>query len=433
MDNINKIRKNILDRKIRIGVIGLGYVGLPIVIQLINKGYDVVGFDIDKEKNKKLNKGESYINHISKEKVLKLLENNFFATNDWSKINSLDIIIICVPTPLSNKNEPDLSFLKNTLDSISDYFNYNQLIIFESTSFPGTTREVVLPFIEKNGFKIGNNFFLSYSPEREDPGNEKFLTENIPKIISGITDKCLILVKTFYDEVFKSTVSVSSTDTAEMTKLLENIYRAVNIGLVNEMKIISKKMGIDIHEVITAASTKPFGYNPFQPGPGIGGHCIPVDPFYLTWKAKQIGIKTHFIEAAGLINAKMPVWVVNQLKNNLSLKKIEINNSAILIIGIAYKKNLDDIRESPALKIIELLLDEGAMVSYHDPFIKKLVKTRKYDFDLESIPLKKLNKYDCVIIVTDHDSIDYSVIENESKLVFDTRGRLKNNSSVVQI
>tara|TARA_Y100001970_G_scaffold15871_1_gene17910 strand:+ start:97522 stop:98823 length:1302 start_codon:yes stop_codon:yes gene_type:complete len=433
MTNINKIKKNILNREIRIGVIGLGYVGLPIIVQLINRGYKVVGFDIDKEKNKKLNKGESYIKHISKEKILSLLENDFLATSDWSKINSLDIIIICVPTPLSNNNEPDLSFLENTLNCISDYFNYNQLLILESTSFPGTTREIVLPFIEKKGFKIGNNFFLSYSPEREDPGNKEFPAEIIPKIISGITDECLGIVKTFYDEVFKSTVSVSSTDTAEMTKLLENIYRAVNIGLVNEMKIISKKMGINIHEVIGAASTKPFGYNPFQPGPGIGGHCIPVDPFYLTWKAKKIGIETHFIEAAGLINAKMPVWVVNQLKSNLFLKDIGINNSSILVIGIAYKKNLDDIRESPALKIIELLLDQGAKVSYHDPFIKKLVKTRKYNFNLESVDLKKLNNFDCVIIITDHDSIDYSIIENESKLIFDTRGRLKNNSNVIQI
>ncbi len=433
MNKIDRIKRKIIDREVKIGVIGLGYVGLPLTIQFMKKDFEVIGFDIDKIKREKLNSGQSYIKHISKNLINNLLNNGFFATDDWSKIKDLNIIVICIPTPLSKENEPDLSFLNLTLESISHYINSDQLIILESTSYPGTTNELIVPMVKDKGFKIGKNFFVAYSPEREDPGNNEFTTESIPKIISGVSAKCLKLLKFFYNEVFNSTISVSSPETAEMTKLLENIYRAVNIGLVNEMKIIAHKMGIDIHEVIDAAATKPFGFTPFYPGPGIGGHCIPVDPFYLTWKAKQLGVDTHFIEASGLINNKMPKWVVKQIKKNLIIKEIDINKSSILIIGIGYKKNLDDIRESPSLAIIDLLINEGADVSFHDPLVTSQIKTRKYNFDIKNVSLTEIKKFDCVVIATDHDIIDYSIIEQESNLIIDTRGKLISNSRVVQV
>ena len=432
MNIIKEIKKNINNKELRVGVIGLGYVGLPLVNHIIKKRYKVIGFDIDKNKLRMLNKGKSYINHISNRTISYLLKNGFVATDNWAKINYVDVIIICVPTPLTSQKTPDLSYLKATLDSIIPYFKKNQLLILESTSYPGTTKEVLLPIIENIGFVIGRNFFISYSPEREDPGNKDFTTDLIPKLISGVTSNCLEIVKTFYGNIFSKTVLVSSTETAEMAKLLENIYRAVNIGLINEMKIVSTKLGIDIYEVIEAAATKPFGFTPFYPGPGIGGHCIPIDPFYLAWKAKKIGVKTSFIEAAGEINAKMPKWVVDLTKENLFKRNINIINSKILIIGVAYKKNVDDMRESPSLKIINLLIQEGAKVDYHDPLISQISRTREYNYNLRSKPLRDIGDFDCVLILTDHDSIDYTNIVKKSNLIIDTRGRLKNNPNVIQ-
>jgi len=431
MTKIIQIKKNILNRKIKIGVIGLGYVGLPLVIQLINKDYKVIGFDTDKEKINTLNNSRSYIKHISNRAIIKILKKGFFATKDWSLIKSIDIIIICVPTPLTRGNTPDLSYLTTTLDSITSHFKKGQLLIIESTSYPGTTTDIVLPRIQKIGYKVGKNYFLSFSPEREDPGNQNFSYEKIPKIVSGVTKNCLQITKTFYDEVFDKTVTVSSTETAEMTKLLENIYRSVNIGLVNEIKMIADKMDINIYEVIEAASTKPFGFKPFFPGPGLGGHCIPIDPYYLSWKAKKIGIKTHLIETAGKINNEMPNWIVNKTKEQLELKEINILNAKILVLGIAYKKNIDDIRESPSLVIIDLLLKEGALVDYHDPLVKSMVKTRKYSFQLKSVSLKYIQNYDCVILATDHDDLDYQIIEKKSRILIDTRGKFRNSLNVI--
>ncbi len=417
---MHELEKKIRARKAVIGVIGLGYVGLPLASNFTRKGYRVIGFDIDKVKVKKVNKQINYIKNVD----LKKYKKKILATSKFNKISLCDIIIITVPTPLKKNFIPDLSFIKNSVKSILPFLKKNQLISLESTSYPGTTEDEITKKIKNK--HVGKDIFICYSPEREDPGNRYFKTKDIPKIISGQTSNCLKIGKIFYGIFFKSLVPVSSTKTAEFTKLLENIYRSVNIGLVNEMKIISKFMNINIHEAIRAASTKPFGFRPFDPGPGMGGHCIPIDPFYMSWKSKQLGYDPQFIKQAGNINTIMPKWIVSNVEKNFKLKKINIRNSKLLIIGIAYKKNIDDDRESPAYEIIKILEKKGAKISYHDPLIKKL-NFKSITKNLKSISLrqKNLKKFDASIIVTDHDIINYSHIRKYSKIIFDCRNRFK--------
>jgi UDP-N-acetyl-D-glucosamine dehydrogenase len=436
-DLLNKID----NKNVKVGIIGLGYVGLPLVIRFSEVGIETVGFDIDKSKTNKLNNGESYIKHIDSNSIKSANQNGFKATNDFSLISNVDIIIICVPTPLNAKKEPDLSCVTDTVSSIKTCLRENQLLILESTTYPGTTDEKIISVIEGIKFtkkttclSIGENFFVGYSPEREDPGNSKYSTKTIPKIVSGYTKNCLAVTKNIYDKIVDITVPVSSIKVAEMTKILENIHRAVNIGLINELKIVADKMDIDIFEVIKAASTKPFGFTPYYPGPGLGGHCIPIDPFYLTWKAKQLGLDTKFIKLAGEVNSSMPHWVVKKALESLRLRLDSILTAKVLIIGVAYKKNLDDVRETPAFKIMELLLKNNVYIEYYDPYIPNLTKTRDYNFKMSSINLtkKKLNEYDLVIIVTDHDIIDYDFIYKNSKCIVDTRGRYGFSEKVIK-
>jgi UDP-N-acetyl-D-glucosamine dehydrogenase len=417
--------KKIKCRYARIGVIGLGYVGLPLVIRFGEEDFKVIGFDIDESKVEKLNKGESYIKHISSKKIQNLRDKNYFkATSDYSQLEKADCIIICVPTPLNEKKEPDLKYVEKTSDEIAKYLRKGQLISLESTTYPGTTREILLPKFEKKGLKAGKDFFLIFSPERENPGDPVYKTKNIPKVVGGITPTCTEIGKILYEQIVNKVVVVSSPEVAEFTKLLENIFRAVNIALVNELKILADKMGIDIWEVIDAASTKPFGFMPFYPGPGLGGHCIPVDPFYLSWKAKEFDFRTHFIELAGEINTNMPNYVVSKIIDALNEKEKCLKNSKILILGIAYKKDTDDIRESPGVEIIDILKNKGANVDYHDPYISNFSGMRKYPhLSMKSIELseKKLKDYDCVVIITDHSCYNYKWIVENSKLIIDTR------------
>jgi len=428
-----KINSKIIQREFTVGVIGLGYVGLPLCVRFFEEGFHTVGIDIDQQKIKKLKKGESYIKQIDDLKIKKMVANNFSPTSNPSSIKSIDAIIICVPTPLDEKSEPDLSFVNDTIQMIKPYLKHNQILILESTSYPGTTEEKIVPVIKKEGFIIGKNFFIGYSPEREDPGNLNFNTKTIPKVVSGVTENCLSLVKSIYDEIIDKTVPVSSTRAAEMTKILENIHRAVNIGLVNELKIVADKMSIDIYEVIEAAATKPFGFTPYYPGPGLGGHCIPIDPFYLSWKAKQIGVETKFIELAGEINTFMPTYVLNKTIGALSNINKNINKSKILVLGVSYKKNIDDCRESPSFHLIDLLFLNGASVDYSDPYFPILPKTRKFKFDLKSVNITKenLNSYDLVLLATDHDLFDYELIKKESKIIVDTRGKYKIKKGII--
>jgi len=430
--------KNILSRiqckKACVGVIGLGYVGLPLSLRFAQKGFNTVGFDLSETKTNMINDGKSYIKHIDSEQITKEINNNFIATVDFRQINKMDIIIICVPTPLDEKNNPDLSYIKKTLSLIRQYLKQNQLIVLESTTYPGTTEEEIVAFLEKNGFTIGKNYYVGYSPEREDPGNKNFSIKTIPKVVSGFTNECLTLIKELYIQIVDEIVPVSSTKVAEMTKILENIHRSVNIGLVNELKIIADKMGIDIFEVINAAATKPFGFTAYYPGPGLGGHCIPIDPFYLSWKAKQIGIETKFIELAGKVNRSMPDYVIKKLDEALKNNSKSIKNSRILVMGLAYKKNVDDLRESPALKLIDLLFNLGSIVEYSDPFIPELSKTMKYNFSLKSVSInsKMLKSFDAILLVTDHDAFDYSQISKNAKIIVNTRGRFKDGSNIVK-
>ena len=428
------LEKALIGRNAQIGVIGLGYVGLPLALCFADESYNTVGFDTDKIKINKLSSGQSYIKHISNEKIKKAINNNLFVTNDWSIINKTDVIIICVPTPLNKNNEPDLQFIRTTLKFIQPFFRAGQLLILESTTYPGTTEEELVILAENLGYKIGKNFFIGYSPEREDPGNQNFSTKTIPKVVSGHTSSCLQLTKALYDTIVELTVPVSSTRTAEMTKILENVHRAVNIGLVNELKIIADKMDIDIYEVIDAASTKPFGFTPYYPGPGLGGHCIPIDPFYLSWKAKKSGVDAEFIELAGKVNSLMPNWIINKLEEALIKSNISLVGAKILILGLAYKKNVDDTRESPSLELIQILIDKGSIVDYSDPLIEVFPKTRKYDLSMKSINLTKktLTSYDAIILSTDHDKFDYDKIQKYSQLIVDTRGRFKFGEKIIK-
>ena len=423
------------DKKATIGIIGMGYVGLPLAIAYAESGFKVLGIDIDKNKINRINNSISYINHIPSEKLQILVDSNSLrATNDFNEVKELDAIILCLPTPLNKYREPDLSFIRTTLTSIQPYLKKGQVLSLESTTYPGTTKEELYPFIKKNGFNIGEDFFLVYSPEREDPGNNNFHTGNIPKVLGGITSKCNKIGIALYEQVVNEVVEVNDTATAEMSKLLENIHRAVNIGLMNELKPLAEKMGVDLYEVIRAASTKPFGFVPYYPGPGLGGHCIPIDPFYLTWKAREFGMHTRFIELAGEINSSMPEYVVSQTSNALNKYGKPLKNSKVLILGISYKKNIDDIRESPSLEIINLLNKKEAKVKFCDPFFKCLPKTRKFNFNLKGINLTKenLSDFDVIILATDHDIFDYELIKKYSKLIIDTRGRFTPSDNIIR-
>lgn len=417
------------DRKTaKIGIVGLGYVGLPLMLRYCEVGYKVIGFDIDQTKVDALEAGNSYIEHISDASIKHAAELGFEPTTDFSRAREVDALILCVPTPLNKYREPDLSFVLNTTESLLPYLHADMVVSLESTTYPGTTEEELKPRIETSGLKVGTDIFLVFSPEREDPGNRNFTTRSIPKVCGGCTPACLEAGIALYRQVIDKVVPVSSTQAAELTKLLENIHRSVNIGLVNEMKMVADKMGIDIHEVIRAAATKPFGFVPYYPGPGIGGHCIPIDPFYLTWKAREYGMHTRFIELAGEINSSMPDYVVSKLALALNQRNKSINGSRVLVLGIAYKKNVDDVRESPSVLLMEKLRELGAQVAYSDPHVPSFPKMRAHSFDLSSIPLTAdaLKQYDCVLLVTDHDKFDYELIGAQSPLLVDCRGKFLN-------
>lgn len=414
-----------------IGIVGLGYVGLPLMLRYAEVGYKVIGFDIDPQKIARLNEGQSYIEHISSDAINAAKASGFEATNDFSRVNEADALILCVPTPLNKYREPDLSFVLGTVETLEPHLRRGQIVSLESTTYPGTTDEELRPRIERRNLQVGKDIFLVFSPEREDPGNLNFTTRTIPKVCGGYSEDCLEVGVALYSQVIDQVVPVSSTRAAELTKLLENIHRAVNIGLMNEIKVVADRMGIDIHEVIRAAATKPFGFVAYYPGPGLGGHCIPIDPFYLTWKAREFGLHTRFIELAGEINSSMPDYVVSKLANGLNEARKSVMGSKILVLGIAYKKNVDDMRESPSVILMEKLRDLGAEVHYSDPHIPEFPKLREHHFELKSVPLTQdtLAAYDCVLLATDHDRFDYDLIKAYSKLIVDSRGRYLEPSS----
>jgi UDP-N-acetyl-D-glucosamine dehydrogenase len=428
-DRITGIKGGIETRKARIGIVGMGYVGLPLALLFSEERFAVTGFDIDTGKIDTLNQGRSYIVRIPGTEVQAARENGFGTTADYSRIADMDIVMICVPTPLSEYHEPDLTFVTGTVSAMAPYLREGQLIILESTTYPGTTEEVVVPLLEQgnqSGMRVARDagsrgFYVAFSPEREDPGNNTVARRAIPKVVGGCGPAALELASAVYATIFDSIVPVSSPAAAEMTKLLENIYRCVNIALVNELKQLCMRMGIDIFEVITAAKTKPFGFQAFYPGPGLGGHCIPIDPFYLSWKAKQYDFHTRFIELAGEVNLAMPYFVVDQAIAALNQHEKSLKGSRLLVLGLAYKKDVDDLRESPSLAIIELLRERGGIVFYNDPFFARVGRGRHYNLNMENTPLKNLGQYDAVIIVTDHSEYDYARIVKESRLVVDTR------------
>ena len=419
--------KKLNDHQAVIGIVGLGYVGLPLILRFIEVGYKVIGFDIDPEKVQALKQGRSYIKHIAADKIASIIKNGFQPTTDFARAKDTDALIICVPTPLNAHREPDLSFITSTMDELLPHLHPGQVVSLESTTYPGTTDEELRPRIESRGLNVGKDIFLVFSPEREDPGNTNFTTANIPKVCGGCTPACLEVGIALYGQVVNKVIPVSSTRAAEMTKLLENIHRAVNIGLVNEMKIVADRMGIDIREVIDAAASKPFGFVPYYPGPGLGGHCIPIDPFYLTWKAREYGIHTRFIELAGEVNSAMPDWVVSKVVDSLNNQGKSLKGSRILVLGIAYKRNVDDMRESPSVHMMELLRAKGAKVDYSDPHVPVFPKMRGYSFDLSSVPLneKTISSYDCILLATDHDDYDYDKIRKYAKMIVDSRGKYR--------
>ncbi len=428
--NYNELILAFKNKTAKIGVIGLGYVGLPLALTFADKGFRVRGFDVDSEKIIRLMEGRSYIKHIQDKFVKKHISKGTLTVSyNFSELTDMMAIIICVPTPLNQKNEPDLSYLKSTVREIAPCLSVGKLVVLESTTYPGCCREIVKPILEDGGLASGKDFFLGYSPEREDPGNLKFETASIPKVIGADGEKALEITKALYDQIVVETVPVSSMDVAEAVKLTENIFRSVNIALVNELKVIYDKMGVDVWEVIDAAETKPFGYMPFYPGPGLGGHCIPIDPFYLAWRAKQVGVQTKFIELAGEINTAMPQKIVETLSKALEKRfQKTLSDSHILLLGLAYKRNVDDTRESPALVLIEMLEKKGAAVDYFDPYVPIIPKTRKH-LQLagrKSIDwsLKTFKKYDAALICTDHDGLNYTDLVKNSKLVVDTRNAI---------
>jgi UDP-N-acetyl-D-glucosamine dehydrogenase len=458
-----ELLKKINDKSAVVGVIGLGYVGLPLALEFAHKGFKVVGFDTDDTKIDFISGGRSYIKHIPSGRIKPVVDKKLFsATTDFSRLPETDAILICVPTPLDEHREPDMTYIENSARVITRYLRKGQLVVLESSTYPGTTEEILLPLFEKapmiqlvaekeklkieeivtagemngNGsygneekFVVGKDFYLAFSPEREDPNNATFTTATIPKVVGGVTEECLIAAQAVYDQVIVQTVPVSSPRAAEATKLLENIYRSVNIALMNELKMVFDRMDIDVWEVIEAASTKPFGYHAFYPGPGLGGHCIPIDPFYLTWKAREFEINTKFIELAGEINTFQPYYVVERAVEVLNKQKKAMNGSRILILGAAYKKDIDDMRESPSLKLIEILRERGAEVDYNDPYVAKLPKTRKYNYQMVSVELTRENiqKYDMLLLSTDHTDYDYSFIADNASLIVDTRNAFERN------
>lgn len=407
-----------------IGVIGMGYVGMSISLTFVNAGFKVIGFDTDKKKIQKIKNKKSYISSISSDDINSMMSKGLEVTVNFSKISLVDVIIICVPTPLTRLGNPDLKYLTSSINSIIPHIKEGQLISLESTTYPGTTEEEIVPRLKKNNFKIGKNIFLCYSPEREDPGNKNYSTKIIPKVIGGYSKNCLEAAVSIYSKSIKKIVPVSSIQVAEMTKLHENIHRLVNIGLVNEMKMICDKFNIDIREVIEAAKTKPFGFTPYYPGPGAGGHCVPVDPMYLTWKAKQYSSKTRFISLAQKVNEEMPKWILDKLLKELSFKEKKLNKLKVLFIGVTYKKNINDLRESPSIKLMKLFQKKKALIKYHDPYVQNL-KLDIFAKKIKSIKLhaKNIINQDLVVITTDHDDIDYSLIYENSKLILDTRGK----------
>jgi UDP-N-acetyl-D-glucosamine dehydrogenase len=427
----SELKDKIEQKQARVAVIGLGYVGLPLALLYTEQKFSVTGFDIDARKVSILDQGGSYIYRIPATDIQAAKKQGFTATAEYSRLTDMDAIIICVPTPLNEYHEPDLSFITDTAKSIAPHLRAGHLVILESTTYPGTTEEVLIPILEKgnrHGLKAsrgdgssGQEFYVAFSPEREDPGNQTVARRDIPKVVGGLNAKASDLAAALYGAIFARVVRVSSPAAAEMTKLLENIYRCVNIALVNELKLLSLRMGLDIWEVIEAAATKPFGFQAFYPGPGLGGHCIPVDPFYLSWKAKEWDFRTRFIELAGEINTNMPYHVLESVGKALNQHKKALNGAKILVLGLAYKKDIDDLRESPSLTIIELLQKDGVQVSYNDPYFPTVGKGRKYDLQMKCTPLENLGQYDCVLIVTDHSDYDYAKIVRESQLVVDTR------------
>ena len=430
-----ELKTRIGTRQARIGVIGLGYVGLPLALLYTEAKFRVTGFDIDQHKVATLTSGGSYIHRIPPTEIQSARSRGFCATGDFSTLRDMDAIIICVPTPLDEYREPDLTFITDTARAIAPHLRAGQLVVLESTTYPGTTEEVLVPILEAGndrGMKAArgetanaeDEFFVAFSPEREDPGNDSVARRDIPKVVGGLNSQASEMAAALYGTIFNRIVPVSSPAVAEMTKLLENIYRCVNIALVNELKLLSLRMGLDIWEVIEAASTKPFGFQPFYPGPGLGGHCIPVDPYYLSWKAKAWDFQTRFIELAGEINSAMPYHVVSSVSRALSHQRKALNGAKVLVLGVAYKKDIDDLRESPALTIIELLQNDGAEVSYNDPYFPFIGKGRKYDLQMKCVPLADISKYDCVLIVTDHSDYDYAWIAQHASLVVDTRNAM---------
>ncbi|RJP36292.1 MAG: nucleotide sugar dehydrogenase [Phycisphaerales bacterium] len=407
-----------------VGVVGLGYVGLPLVRTFCAAGFHCLGFDVDASKVRALNAGKSYIKHIPSSMISGLVKKEqFHATDDPAALRDADAILICVPTPLSKSRDPDMSYVEGTAHVVAEHLRRGHLVVLESTTYPGTTRELVQPILESSGLKVEKDFFLAYSPEREDPGRTDYSTETIPKVVGGIGPHSRKIANALYGAAIRMTVPVSSCEVAESCKILENVYRSVNIAMVNELKLLFDRMGIDVWEVIAAASTKPFGFQPFYPGPGLGGHCIPIDPFYLTWKARQHDMPTRFIELAGEINKAMPEYVVHRVAEGLNTAKKAINGSKVLLLGLAYKKNVDDLRESPSIELIELLRQRGARVDYNDPYIPRTHKQREHDLKLKSVKLTEsaLASYDCVLIATDHSDYDYAWIVEHARLVVDTR------------
>src|SRR5262245_43294659 len=421
----DELLEKIRSHRAKIGVIGLGYVGLPLVLRFGEEKFAILGFDVDAEKVQKLNAGQSYIRHIPGERLQSLRNSSQFeATTDFGRLAEADAIIICVPTPLTEKKDPDLQYIEKTADSIVKTLRKGQLVSLESTTYPGTTDELLLEVFRKTGLEVGRDYFLVFSPAREDPGNPKFSTRTITKVVGGTTAECLEVGKAVYSQIIDRVIPVSSTRAAELVKLLENIYRCVNIALVNELKMLTDRMNIDIWEVIDAASTKPFGFTPFYPGPGLGGHCIPIDPYYLSWKAKEYDFATRFIQLAGEVNTAIPYYVVERITDALNNRGKSVRGATVLIQGVAYKRDVDDVRESPALEIMELLQEKGANLSYNDPYIPQLHKMRRYDFShMSSVPLTEdfVKSCDVVVITTDHTSIDYQWLVDNASLVVDTR------------
>tara|TARA_Y100000746_G_scaffold153276_1_gene131415 strand:+ start:52 stop:1353 length:1302 start_codon:yes stop_codon:yes gene_type:complete len=416
-----KLQNKIKDKTAKIGIIGMGYVGIPLGLEFANKGFAVLGFDKDNNKIDSINAGKQIMKHIKKGNMRNFISNGGSATNDFSKISDMDCIIICVPTPLDIHEQPDMSYVEDASNKISENLREGQLIVLESTTYPGTTNELVKPILEQSNLKAGTDFFLAYSPEREDPGNKDFSVSKIPKVMGGYTDECLQMTSVLYKNIVSETVEVSSMETAESTKLMENIFRAVNIAMVNELKLVLSRMDINIWEVIEAAKTKPFGFMPFYPGPGMGGHCIPIDPFYLSWKAKEYNTEAKFIELAGEINRKMVENIAHRVGKALNDDAKSVRDSKIMILGVAYKKDIDDMRESPALSIRKLLKFKGANVSYHDPYVTNIDKEKSLELNVETI-----EKQDAIIITTDHSNVDYQLIGKHAKLIIDTRNVMAN-------